>query len=436
MSEREAGRSVRVGFLGCGTVGAAAVRMIAKHASELEERTGARIEIARIATRILRDDGDLDVSPDVCTTDVSRVVAADDIDVVVELMGGIDPARVLITEALGRGKHVISANKELLASYGSELMEAAEAGGADLLFEGAVGGGIPLIRPMKESLAGDRVRRIMGIMNGTTNFILTRMSETGVSFSDALEEATRLGYAEADPSADVDGHDAASKLAILASLAFHARVVATDVTREGVTAITAQDISAAHDLGYEVKLLAVAENLSGRVSARVHPAMIPKTHPLAAVRDVFNAVFVEGEQVGELMFYGRGAGGGPTASAVVGDIVEIARNMASGGRAIGSSYLKHAAHMEEPGSSRVRYYIVLSVADQPGVLAGVAGVFAQHGVSIASLRQEGKGDHANLVLITHTATEAMHNRTFDDLRKLSAVKEIASKMRVEGAPEE
>lgn len=427
---------MRVGFLGCGTVGAAAVRMIAEHASELEERTGARIEIARIATRTLRDDSALDVSPDVCTTDVARVVEADDIDVVVELMGGVEPARALITDALRRGKHVVSANKELLASYGSELMEAAEAGGADLLFEGAVGGGIPLIRPMKESLAGDRVRRVMGIMNGTTNFILTRMSETGVSFSDALEEATRLGYAEVDPSADVDGHDAASKLAILASLAFHARVVATDVTREGITAITAQDISAAHDLGYEVKLLAVAENSSGRVSARVHPAMIPKMHPLAAVRDVFNAVFVEGEQVGELMFYGRGAGGGPTASAVVGDIVEIARNMASGARAIGSSYLRYPASMEEPGSSLVRYYIVLSVVDQAGVLAGVAGVFAEHGVSIASLRQEGKGDEATLVLITHTATQAAHDLTFDDLRKLAAVKEIASKMRVEGTSEE
>lgn len=435
MNEPELGRSVRVGFLGCGTVGAAAVRMISEHASELTTRTGARIEIGRIAVRDLTVDRHLDVPKEVWTSDLAAVTEANDIDVVVELMGGLEPAGALITGALRSGKHVVTANKELVATAGSELMDAAEAGGADLLFEGAVCGGIPIIRPMKESLAGDRVRRVMGIMNGTTNFILTRMSEVGGSFEEALAEASRLGYAEADPSADVDGHDAASKLAILASLAFHGRVVASDVKREGITAVTAEDIAAAHDLGYEVKLLAVAERSGGKVSARVHPAMIPKTHPLAAVRDVFNAVFVEGEQVGELMFFGRGAGGSPTASAVVGDIVEIARNMQSGARAIGSSYLKERAPMEEPAAASVRYYVVLSVTDQPGVLAGVAGVFAEHGVSIASLRQEGRGDHATLVLITHTATEGAHAATFEGLRKLEAVKEIASKMRVEGASE-
>jgi homoserine dehydrogenase len=410
--------------------------MITEHASELADRTGARVEIARIAVRDLSVDRHLDVPSEVWTSDPSEVVHGQDIDVVVELMGGLDPARSLIAEALRGGKHVVTANKELLASSGSELMDAAEAGGSDLLFEGAVCGGIPIIRPMKESLAGDRVRRVMGIMNGTTNFILTRMSEVGGSFEESLEEASRLGYAEADPSADVDGHDAASKLAILASLAFHGRVVAADVKREGISGVTEEDIAAAHDLGYEVKLLAVAEKAGGKVSARVHPAMIPKTHPLAAVRDVFNAVFVEGEQVGELMFFGRGAGGSPTASAVVGDIVEIARNMQSGARAIGSSYLKEAAPMEKPNSVSVRYYVVLSVADQPGVLAGVAGVFAEHGVSIASLRQEGRGDHASLVLITHTSSEGAHAATFEGLRKLAAVKEIASKMRVEGATEE
>lgn len=429
------GRVVRVGFLGCGTVGAAAVRMITQHAAELEARTGAKVEVGRIAVRDTSVERDLDVAADVWTNQASEIIEAGDIDLVVELMGGIDPARQLIEDALRNGKHVVTANKELLASHGSFLMEAADAGGVDLLFEGAVGGGIPIIRPMKESLAGDRVRRVTGIMNGTTNFILTRMSETGASFSDALGEATRLGYAEADPSADVDGHDAASKLAILASLAFHGRVVASDVQREGISSVTAEDISAAHDLGYEVKLLAVAESSDGKVSARVHPAMIPKTHPLASVRDVFNAVFVEGEQVGELMFFGRGAGGGPTASAVVGDIVEIARNMQSGGRAIGSGYLSQPAHMQEVDSVLARYYLVLSVADEPGVLASVAGVFADNGVSIASLRQEGKGDHASLVLITHSSSEGAHRATFEGLRSLGAVKEIASMMRVEGAPE-
>lgn len=391
--------------------------------------------MARIAVRDIGRSRNLDVSPGVWTADAASIIQADDIDLVVELMGGTDPARALIVEALRRGKHVVTANKEVLAGHGSELMDAAEEGGVDLLFEGAVGGGIPIIRPMKESLAGDRVRRVMGIMNGTTNFILTRMSETGGSFSDALAEATRLGYAEADPSADIDGHDAASKLAILASLAFHGRVVASDVQREGVAAVSPEDILAAHELGYEVKLLAIAETSEGRVSARVHPAMIPKTHPLASVRDVFNAVFVEGEQVGELMFYGRGAGGKPTASAVVGDIVEIARNMQSGGRSIGSGYLRHAAPIQDPATVAVRYYMVLSVTDQPGVLARVAGVFGEHGVSIASVRQEGKDDHATLMLITHIAAEGAHELTFKDLRKLEIVKEISSTIRVVGVTE-
>jgi homoserine dehydrogenase len=288
---------------------------------------------------------------------------------------------------------------------------------------------------MKESLAGDRVRRVMGIVNGTTNFILTRMSETGESFPEALAEAERLGYTELDPSADIEGFDAAAKLAILASLAFNARVVAGDVVREGIARVTAEDITAAHELGYEVKLLAVAETDEGQISARVHPAMLPKTHPLAAVRDVFNAVFVEAEEVGELMFLGRGAGGAPTASAVVSDIVEIARNVKSGGRTPGFTYSHSEARIRPPEEARVRYYIVLSVMDQPGVLSGVAGVFARHDISIASVRQEGTGDSASLVLITHSATEGSHLATLEELQRLDAVKSIDSKMRVEGTAE-
>jgi homoserine dehydrogenase len=288
---------------------------------------------------------------------------------------------------------------------------------------------------MKESLAGDRVTRVMGIVNGTTNFILTRMSETGETFAEALAEAERLGYTELDPSADIEGFDAAAKLSILASLAFHARVVGGDVHREGISHVSPEDIVAAHDMGYEVKLVAVAEIDEGEISARVHPAMIPRTHPLAAVRDVYNAIFVEGENVGELMFFGRGAGGGPTGSAVVGDIVEIARNLRAGGRSIGSSYYRQPARIRHQDDAHVRYYVLLSVLDQPGVLASIAAVFAKRNVSIASVRQEGFGDEAKLMLITHSATDGDHQETFRELQTVETVKEIVSRMRVEGTSE-
>lgn len=428
--------TVRVGILGCGTVGSSVVKIIQEHSSELQSRSGSKVEIAKVAVRDLERERSVHLPAEAWTTDPWEVVSDPSIDVVVETIGGIEPARELILGALKDGKPVVTANKELVANFGKELMDAAEDAGVDLLYEAAVGGGIPIIRPMKESLAGDRVVKVMGILNGTTNFILTRMSEMAETFEVSLAEAERLGYAESDPSADIDGHDAASKLAILASLAFDARVVAGDVHREGIRRVTAEDVMAAHELGYEIKLLAVGEIEEGQVSVRVHPAMIPKTHPLASVRDVFNAVFVEGEQVGELMFLGRGAGGGPTGTAVVGDVIEIARNLQSGARAIGSSYHREAARIRPQGESNVRYYIVLSVSDQPGVLANVAGVFAQNDVSIASVRQEGSGDRAVLVLITHTASEDAHQRTFAELESLGAVKEIYSRMRVEGAREE
>ena len=429
-------RGINVGFLGCGIVGGAAARILTEHTEEIRMRTGVDVAVRRIAVRSLAKQRDVRLPAATFTTDPREVIDDPSIDVVVEAIGGIEPARDLILGAIKSGKHVVTANKELLATLGEEIMQAADAAGVDLLFEAAVGGGIPIIRPMKESLAGDRVRRVLGIVNGTTNFILTRMSETGESFAEALGEAERLGYTEMDPSADIEGFDAAAKLAILASIAFNARVVAGDVQREGIARVGAADVKAARELGYEVKLLAVAENVDGQISARVHPSMVPRTHPLASVRDVFNAVFVEGEESGELMFFGRGAGGGPTGAAVVGDVVEIARNLTVGGRSAGCTCYRHRARIRPQDESRVRYYVVLSVLDQPGVLSAVAGVFASHGVSIASVRQEGTGDEATLALITHVATEGAHQATFNDLEHLDVVRQLVSRLRVEGTGEE
>jgi homoserine dehydrogenase len=426
---------VRVGLLGCGIVGGATARILVEHADGITQRAGVPVELSRVAVRSLSKPREVKLPADRWTTDPFEIVRDPEIDVVVEVMGGVEPALELIVEAAGSGKHVVTANKELLSSVGDQVMSAARSAGTDLLFEAAVGGGIPIIRPMKESLAGDRVQRVMGIVNGTTNFILTRMSETGASFAEALSEAETLGYAELDPSADIEGFDAAAKLAILASLAFNARVVAGDVYREGIAHVTPRDMAAAHELGYEIKLLAVAELVEGEISARVHPTMLPKTHPLASVRDVFNAVFVEGEEVGELMFFGRGAGGAPTASAVVGDIVEIARNMATGGHGVGSTWFERKARIRSQDDTPARYYVVLSVLDQPGVLSAVAGVFANHDVSIASVRQEGFGEEATLVLITHVASEGAHRATFVDLQALDAVKNVESSMRVAGTSE-
>ena len=426
---------VRVGLLGCGVVGSAVASILLADEGGLVARAGRPIELARVAVQTLSKDRGVALDPAILTTDPWEVVSDPSIDMIVEVMGGIEPARDLVLGALKAGKHVITANKELIANHGQEVLGAAEAGGVDILFEGAVAGGIPIIRPMKESLAGDNVRKVMGIVNGTTNFILTRMSETGASFTEALAEAGRLGYTELDPSADIEGYDAASKIAILASLAFNARVVASDVHREGISRVTPSDIAAAHELGYEVKLLAVAETQDGQISARVHTAMVPQDHPLAAVRDVYNAVFVETERAGELMFFGRGAGGGPTASAVVGDVVEVARNIVTGGRSPGCTCYNDAARIRPWDDVPVRYYVVLKVYDRSGVLSEVAGVFARYDVSISSVRQEGFGDEATLVLITHTATEGNHQATFKELRDLDVVEGIGSTIRVEGAPE-
>jgi homoserine dehydrogenase len=425
-------RKIRIGTLGCGIVGSATLRMLARNAADIQERIGAQIEVVQVAVRNLNKERDVPPGVELLyTTDPHEVVTNPDVDIVVEVMGGIEPTRSLLLEAIANGKHVVTANKELLASLGQELFDAAEAKGVDLYFEAAVAGGIPLIHPLKESLAGERITKVMGIVNGTTNFILTRMAENGLEFGEALAEAERLGYTELDPTADIEGFDPAAKCAILASIAFNARVVSGDVYREGIADITAQDIAFAQRLGYTVKLLAIAEEDEGEIAARVHPAMIPDHHPLASVRENFNAVFVQGESVGELMFYGRGAGGGPTGTSVVGDILDVSRNILSGGRGVGCTcYTNKPIRSIEKMHSQ--YYLLLNVADEPGVLATVAHAFGDNNVSISSVWQEGKADEAQLVLITHRALERDLQATLQTLRKTDAVTKIASVMRVEG----
>ncbi|GAA4674931.1 homoserine dehydrogenase [Phytohabitans rumicis] len=426
-------KSLRLALLGCGTVGSEVVRLLHEQASDLTARIGAPVELAGIAVRRSgRDRGDLPVDPALFTTDALGLVKRDDVDVVVEVVGGIEPARTWLVEALKRGKSVVTANKALLAEDGGTLHDAATEGGADLYYEASVAGAIPLLRPLRESLHGDRITRVTGIVNGTTNFILSAMDATGAGFTEALEEATALGYAEADPTADVEGFDAAAKAAILASLAFHSRVSAADVYREGITEVTAADVASAKEMGCTIKLLCIASQIAGSVSVRVHPAMIPRSHPLASVGDAFNAVFVEAEAAGQLMFYGRGAGGAPTASAVLGDIVAVGRNRLAGVRAASES-----AYADLPirpmGEAVTRYHISLDVADRAGVLAAVAGVFAKHDVSIATVRQSGRGDEAVLVIVTHGAPDAALAATVRELQALDVVRAIASVLRVEGA---
>ena len=424
-------RTVRVGLLGCGTVGAAVVRLVHEHSDDIALRIGCRLDVTRVAVRDLARERQLPLDPGAFTSDVDSVVDDPDVDIVCELIGGMEPARSLILRAFSNGKSVVTANKELLANNGKELFDAADAAGVDLSFEAAVAGGIPLIRPLKGSLAGEQISRILGIVNGTTNYILTQMSEHGWTFGDALAEAQRLGYAEADPTADVEGFDAAAKCAILASIAFNTRVVASDVYREGIAGIQAQDIADAARLGYSVKLLAIAQLEDGEVSARVHPAMVPTSHPLASVRDAFNAVFVEGENVGQLMFYGRGAGGGPTAVAVVGDLADAARNRVAGTRGIGCTcvYERRIRPMDD---THGQFYLNLHVEDGPGVLAEIADHFGRNGVSIERVWQEGSGDEATLVFITHRTQESAFQKTLQQLRELSVVRAIASVLRVEG----
>jgi homoserine dehydrogenase len=430
-------KTVNIGVLGCGNVGAALVELVRSRGAEILDRTGVELRVTRVAVRSLSKERGVDLESSVVTTDAHSVVTDPSIDLVVEAIGGIEPARELIATALKGGKPVVTANKELLANVGAELYADADATGVDLLFEAAVAGGIPIIRPLRESLVGEDISRVMGIVNGTTNYILTKMSDEGWTYAAALAEAQSLGYAERDPTADVEGFDAGAKAAIIATIAFGAKVVAGDVYHEGISAISPTDIEFAARLGYVIKLLAIAERFDdGTVAVRVHPAMVPDEHPLASVRDSFNAVFVQGGAVGDLMFYGRGAGGYPTASAVLGDVVDAAANLAKGTHAtigsFGRAELRPVDDLVSP------FYVNLQVRDQPGVLAAVAGVFGSHEVSIRSMEQEGLPDEetpdaARLIFITHAAREADVRATLHELRGLDAVTSVGSVLRVIGA---
>ena len=417
--------------MGCGVVGSAVYRLLTEQSADLAARAGAALEVVGVAVRDPGRARSVTVDPALLTTDAATLVTAPDVDIVIELIGGDEPARSLLLAALNAGKSVVTANKALLATDRAILHEAAYRNGVDLYYEAAVAGAIPLLRPLRESLAGDEVRRVLGIVNGTTNYILDQMDTSGADFASALSEAQALGYAEADPTADIGGYDAAAKAAILASIAFHTEVTARDVHREGITEVTAADIASARALGCVVKLLAICERSSGGVSARVHPAMIPRVHPLAAVRGAYNAVFVEAESAGRLMFYGAGAGGQPTASAVLGDIVAAVRDRLAGLR--GPDTSTYAALPLVPiGDALTRYYVQLDVADRPGVLAPIADAFAQQGVSIKAMRQEGRGDDANLMIVTHTAREDALAKTVANLDAMTYVRAVASVMRVEG----
>ncbi|WP_019970797.1 homoserine dehydrogenase [Mycobacterium sp. 141] len=433
-------KSIGVAVLGLGNVGSEVVRIINESAPDLEARIGAPLELRGVGVR--RVSGDRGISADLLTDDIDALVSRDDVDIVVEVMGPVEPARKAILSALEQGKSVVTANKALMAQSTGELAQAAENARVDLYFEAAVAGAIPVIRPLTQSLAGDSVLRVAGIVNGTTNYILSEMDSTGADYASALADASALGYAEADPTADVEGYDAAAKAAILASIAFHTRVTADDVYREGITKVSAEDFASARALGCTIKLLAICERISTdegkqRVSARVYPALVPLTHPLAAVNGAFNAVVVEAEAAGRLMFYGQGAGGAPTASAVMGDLVMAARNRVQGGR--GPRESKYAKLKIAPiGFIPTRYYVNMNVADRPGVLSAVAAEFSKREVSIAEVRQEGMVDEggvpcgARIVVVTHQATDAALSETVEALADLDVVQTINSVLRMEG----
>lgn len=409
------------------------MRLISTGGVQIKAQTGEELQISRIAVRDLTRDRGEWVDLSILTDDPNEVVNDPEIDIVVEVMGGIDPARHLIESAIMAGKSVVTANKALLAVAGAELTKLADDSHKDIFFEAAVAGGIPLIRSLRVSLVGERVRRIAGIVNGTTNFILSSMSDSGASYEEALRVATDLGYAEADPTADVEGDDARAKAAILATVAFGKLVRFEDVYREGITKITSDDIAFAKRHGFEIKLLAICEldERSGSgdtISVRVHPSLVPISHPLALVRDSFNAVFVTGDAVGELMFYGRGAGGSPTASAVLGDIIDAAHNLSYG--VTERQLSRDSAAIVDIATTSNSFYVALDVEDRPGVLAQVASVFGRNLVSIYSMEQEGKGDEARLVFITHTAPEAALHSTLEELGELETVKRVAGFIRV------
>ncbi len=421
---------ITIALLGGGTVGSAVAKLLVENSEDLAARIGRPIQISGIAVRdASKSRGSID--PSLITTD-AQALAASGADIVIEVIGGIEPAKSLIETAIASGSTVVTANKALLASHGAELHAKAVAAGVDLFYEASVAGAIPLLRPLRESLAGDKVRRVLGIVNGTTNFILSKMYDDGADYADVLAQAQALGYAEADPTADVEGFDSAAKAAILAGLAFHTNVTIDDVSREGMSKVSALDIAAAKSLGCVIKLLAIAELTDDDtgIIVRVHPTMVPNSHPLASVRDAFNAVFVEAQAAGQVMFYGRGAGGDPTASSVLGDVVAAARNKVAGSVDPGQSdYADLEIH--NVGEAKTSYYLNLRVADESGVLAAIANEFARHGVSIQAVRQDDVGDDANLVIRTHSAIDQDLQATVESLRKMSEVRDVLGVMRVE-----
>lgn len=425
-------KNLNVGMLGCGVVGSNVARLLHEDSGDFAARSGATLTLAKVAVKNVSAKRD-HVPSSIITDDARSVVNDPSIDIIIEVMGGIEPARELLLTAIKNGKSVVTANKALLGLHGAELFEAADKNGVDLYYEAAVGGAIPILRPMRESIVGDHVHRVMGIVNGTTNYILTKMDEEGSAFADVLKEAQALGFAEADPTADIEGHDAAAKAAILAGLAFHTRVTTKDVSCEGISKISARDVAVAREMDHVIKLLAIAELTSDQqVSVRVHPTLISRQHPLASVRNAFNAVFVEAESAGELMFYGRGAGGAPTASAVLGDLIAIARNKTSGGEGHGESDYADIS-IAPIDNVRSRYLIRLDVADKPGVLATVAQLFASNSVSIETVRQSGRGDSAELIVATHAAPEASLKKTVEALAKSDVVKKVESVLHIESS---
>ena len=432
--------ALRVAVLGAGTVGTEVLRLLAQQGDELAHRVGARLEVIGIAVRDRSRDRGEHVPAALLTEDPSALVR--EADLVIEVMGGIEPARTLLLEAMAHGASVVTANKALLAQDGPALYEAADVHGVDLSFEAAVAGAIPVVRPVRESLAGDRIQRVMGIVNGTTNYILDAMTRTGADFGDALASAQELGYAEADPTADVEGHDAAAKASILASLAFHSRVRLSDVHCEGISAVSAQDIAAAGRMGRTIKLLSIVERIAEengeRISARVYPALIPEAHPLASVSEAYNAVFVEADAAGSLMFYGQGAGGAPTASAILGDVVSTARARVHGG--VGPRESRYAELESIPLEElRSAFYVSLTVEDRPGVLAEIAGTLSGYGISISTIHQElladgeGQGaDRAHIGISTHRALESAMTASLDMFSSTATVLSIDSVLRIEG----
>jgi homoserine dehydrogenase len=426
-----ADKPVRIGMLGCGVVGSSVARLLLADTAELSTRAGVKIELSRIAVRTIKPyEG---INPALFTTDPFSIVNDPEIDLIIEVIGGIEPARELIMTAIENRKSVVTANKALLASHGAEMFTAAYAKGEDIYYEASVAGAIPIIRPMRDSLAGDFVTRLMGIVNGTTNYILTKMHEDNREFADVLKEAQALGYAEADPTADVEGFDAAAKAAILSGLAFHTRVTVDDVYREGISKITLEDVNIAKSMDHVIKLLAISElTPTDEISVRVHPVMLHKSHPLASVRDAYNAVFVEAESAGSLMFYGRGAGGAPTASAILGDVVAVARHIAL--NSVGQRETDYADRDIAPiESTKTKFLIRLEVADKAGVLAAIATVFANHGVSIQTVNQAGRNNDAEVTIVTHRATEGELKATVASLKAMDMVNKISSVIRVEGA---